>query len=1035
MKKPGLRIGIIESFLVVMTLLFVIILTGDYFWRLSLERRAAQRLFMQAAKNVKKELSTISAAAQSILVTTKASQEASPISFTEPGHVNALFMPRMKVYPFITSINYGDSNGNGYLILRTGDEWKNRLKRAAEKDQVIWRTLNVNGKILAQERRKDDYDPRKRPWYQNAIREQGIAWSAPYLFQTTGDAGITASLRISGGAKRAGVIGADIMLRDISESLAALAKDNPGLAAYLVTPEGLVIASSDRAFLKKFLSPGSLSLPSISAAGYPALITAIKTNDQDKSPAFFSHEGEKFLYIAERFHFSPAQDLFLLVMIPETALIADFLGETLWKLMVFFVVLFTGGAWFARRYLFPLKKLSRAMRDLGGAELVPLTVDTTRNDEIGDIAAEFVQMEGRIVRQQNKIAKSSQLWRGTLDSLDELVSVVDLEYRILKVNRPLADLYGLHPRDMIGRKCYEVVHRTEAPPPYCPHQQTIAEGRPAQAEILMPDSGKYFEVFIAPMFTDDGKVASCVHVMRDITLRKQADVLLRASEEKYRRISREFNALLDAISDNITLLDHDLKIVWANDSVAKELGLTADEVVGRHCHDLWFQRDFPCPVETCLVARSLSTGLGERGVKVDAAGRTRDLRTYPILDVDQKVINVIEIGRDITEHRQLEEQLRQSQKMEAVGQLTGGIAHDFNNILTAIMGYGHLLQIKLGNSPLKGDVEEILKATNRAATLTRSLLAFSRKQQLQLAPTTLNRIYRETEKLLVRLLGADIEIEALLSDVEMTLHVDAGQIGQVLINLAANARDALPAGGRLTIETGLAEYDGAGLDGQGPGKPGRYALLIMSDNGVGMDEDTRTKIFEPFYTTKGVGRGTGLGLSIVYGIVKQHNGFITCDSEPGRGTAFRIYLPLAEGTMGLPATETDRNMREPKGGRETILIAEDDQSLRELARTVLGEFGYLVIESRDGQEALEKFQEHQDSVQLLILDVVMPRLNGKEAYDAIRQIRPGIRTIFLSGYTANILRKKGIAEEDVDLMMKPVSPRELLRKVREILDR
>ncbi|MDZ4164141.1 MAG: PAS domain-containing protein [Smithellaceae bacterium] len=1033
MKKTGLRIGIIESFLVVMTLLFGIILAGDYFWRLSMERRAAQRFFLQVAKNVKKELSTISTAAQSLLVTTRAGQAASPISFTEPGHINALFMPRMKVYPFITSINYGDSLGNGYLILRTGDEWKNRLKRAAEKDQVIWLTLNVNGKILAQERRKDDYDPRKRPWYRNAIREQGIAWSAPYLFRTTGDAGITASLRINGGAKRAGVIGVDIMLRDISESLVALARDNPGLAAYLVTPEGLVIASSDRAFLKKFLSPGRLSLPSISDAGYPALIGAIKTNDQDKAPAIFSHEGEKFLYIAEKFHFSPAQALSLVVMIPETALIAGFLDESLWKLMVFLALLLTGGAWFARRYLFPLKKLSLAMRDLGGDELVPLPVNTARNDEIGDIAAEFVKMGERIVRQQNKIAQSSQLWRGTLDTLTDFISVHDREYRILKVNRPLADFYGLHPRDMIGRKCYEVMHKTGAPPPECPHQQTVTGRRPVQIETFMRETGKYYEVFTTPMFAEDGTVASCVHVMRDITERKERDVLLRKSEEKYRRISQEFNTLLDAIPDIILLHDQDLKIIWANKAAARDLALDPSELPGKLCHVLWYNQDAPCDI--CPTIRSFQTGAEHHQVKTTPARGTRDLRTFPILNDKGAVVSVIQVSRDITEHRHLEEQLRQSQKMEAVGQLTGGIAHDFNNILTAIMGYGHLLQIKLGDSPLKGDVEEILKATNRAATLTRSLLAFSRKQQLQLAPTTLNRIYRETEKLLVRLLGADIEIQALLSDVEMTVLVDSGQIGQVLINLAANARDALPGGGRLTVETGLAEYDGAGLDGQGPGKPGRYALLSMSDNGVGMDEDTRAKIFEPFYTTKGVGRGTGLGLSIVYGIVKQHNGFITCDSEPGGGTAFRIYLPLAEGTKGLPAAATDRNMRLPEGGRETILIAEDDQSLRELARTVLSEFGYQVIEARDGQEALEKFQEHQAAVQLLLLDVVMPRLNGKEAYDAIRQIRPGIRTIFLSGYTANILRKKGIAEEDVDLMMKPVSPRELLKKVREILDR
>jgi CheY-like chemotaxis protein/two-component sensor histidine kinase len=320
--------------------------------------------------------------------------------------------------------------------------------------------------------------------------------------------------------------------------------------------------------------------------------------------------------------------------------------------------------------------------------------------------------------------------------------------------------------------------------------------------------------------------------------------------------------------------------------------------------------------------------------------------------------------------------------------------------------------------------------SDRAANLTQGLLALSRKQIINLRPLNINETIRNVEGLLLRIIGEDIELKTLLTDRKVTIMADAGQLEQVLLNLATNARDAMPDGGQLTIETEVMQLDCEFRRTHGFGKPGTYVLISESDTGEGMDDKTKEKMFEPFFTTKEVGKGTGLGLSIVYGIVKQHDGYINVYSERGRGTTFKIYLPLIKAE---PDGEKMETVSSPEKGEETLLFAEDDNEVRAFTREVLVEYGYAVIEASDGEDAIKKFEENGDKIQLLLLDVIMPKKNGKEVYEEIKKVKPDVKVLFMSGYTADVIHKKGIVEEGLDLILKPVSPTVLLNKIRAML--
>ncbi len=606
--------------------------------------------------------------------------------------------------------------------------------------------------------------------------------------------------------------------------------------------------------------------------------------------------------------------------------------------------------------------------------------------------------------------------------------LINKNFTILRANETFATLSGTDKDEVVGKKCYEVFFGPQCHTENCSLKQIFNGKERIELEsIRVNRDGRVIPCILSatPFRSLSGELIGILEDYRDITKRKKAEEALRKSEEK-------LNAMLRSIGDHISMIDKDLNIIWANDIAKKIFG---DDIVGKKCYEAYHRRNEPC--NPCLSLKVLSDSeVHEHDTQViDKENKIiyfHSTANVALRDKDGNPLSVIEISRDITDSKRLEQQLLQAQKMEAIGQLAGGIAHDFNNILTAIIGYGSLLQMEMSeDDPLSNYVTHILNSAQRATNLTQALLAFSRKQIISPRPVNLNEIMKVLEKLLSRLIGEDIELTIDLTDKDLTIMADSTQIEQVLMNLATNARDAMPDGGILIISTNLVNFDSEFITAHGYGRPGSYAMIIVEDTGNGIDEKTRQRIFDPFFTTKETGKGTGLGLSMVYGIVKQHDGYINVYSEPGNGTIFKIYLPLIKSKV---EDTKPSDLPFPQGGSETVLIAEDDAQVRELSKKVLIDFGYKVIEAVDGLDAIRLFNENKDKIQLVILDVIMPKKNGKECYNEIKKIRPDIKAIFTSGYTADIVHKKGILEEGLGYISKPVSPQKLLRKVWEVLN-
>ena len=538
------------------------------------------------------------------------------------------------------------------------------------------------------------------------------------------------------------------------------------------------------------------------------------------------------------------------------------------------------------------------------------------------------------------------------------------------------------------------------------------------------------------------KMANHIHtVMDQLSLTPSAsvadqvmglsDVFPRHITEELLFIKRHFEAILGTMSEGILEVTSEGRIVYANPAAIALIGILEETLLASNFTDLLKETDGQLIKDPLVAIRNQSKTI-IRDFPVMINGKQILLNIFPIMDEKHRTIVII--LNDVSERKRMEAQFLQAQKMEAIGQLAGGIAHDFNNLLTIIKGYSQLslMELKEGG-PLRENIEEINKASDRASDLTHQLLAFSRRQILEMKVLDLNALLPGVEMMLRRVIGENIELVTQLAEDLGRVKSDRGQIEQVIMNLAVNARDAMPDGGKLTIETANAELDEAYVRAHVAVKPGKYVMLSVSDTGFGMTPEVRERVFEPFFTTKEKVKGTGLGLSTVYGIVKQSGGNIWVYSEPGKGTTFKIYLPredepLEEVVERVAGGELHR-------GDETILVVEDNDEVREVAVRIISGQGYRVLEASQGLDAFLIFTEHDGPIHLLLTDVVMPKMSGRELAETLMSIRPRIKVLYMSGYTDNAIVHHGVLERGMDFIQKPFAVDTLARKVREVLDK
>jgi two-component system, cell cycle sensor histidine kinase and response regulator CckA len=625
-----------------------------------------------------------------------------------------------------------------------------------------------------------------------------------------------------------------------------------------------------------------------------------------------------------------------------------------------------------------------------------------------------------------------------VESTDDAIIGESLDGTITSWNKGAEIMYGYTAQEIVGRSIsvlvppdrrQEVIELLERVRngKSIRHYETVRickDGHPIDVSIT-----------VSPIKDDDGKVTGAAIIASDITERKYAEQALQKSEERYREIVENANDII---------YTHDLagRFLSLNKAGEQISGYSRSEILNMNIADIVS----PEHIEKArrMIANKLNgnemTAYNLEIIAKDGRKVLLEIHSRPIYE--NGVIACIQgIARDMTERkraadalRHTEEQLRQSQKLEAIGRLAGGIAHDFNNLLTIITGYSDLVLRRLDQvDPHREKILEVKKAAHRAADLTHQLLAFSRKQVLQPKVIDINLITSNLSKMLERLIGEDIELSLNLKPGTWHIFADPGQIEQVLMNLVVNARDAMPQGGKIIIETQNVRIDERYAEVREVVKPGQYIMLAVSDTGMGMSAETQRHIFEPFFTTKEVGKGTGLGLSTVYGIIKQSGGYIWVYSEIDKGTTFKIYLPRT--SADVETLKQADKQSETSHGTETILLAEDEAGVRALACNILEEQGYQVLEAADGEEAISVGKQHDGQIHLLLTDVVMPKMNVQELVDQIKSFSPQTKVLYMSGYTNDAIVHHGVLDPDTNFLEKPFTADGLLERVREILDR
>jgi PAS domain S-box-containing protein len=642
-------------------------------------------------------------------------------------------------------------------------------------------------------------------------------------------------------------------------------------------------------------------------------------------------------------------------------------------------------------------------------------------------------------RLQSQLLRQTRRYQALMEQASDAILVVDPEGRILEINAAAERLFGWEAADAVGKSYLGFVVPEEREESAQMFRRLVAEGslRLIKRSIQTREGGRV-QVEISSSLVHLGEETVAVVVLRDVTERHRVERALRESEERNRRLLQRLEHVVGSSPSVLFALRPEREGfvgTWVSPNVERLLGFTGAETLAS---GWWRSQIHPDDRERVLA--ELSELPARRFLEQEYRLHHRD-GSYRWLRAELRVtedgadgVEVIGSWSDVTERRQLETRLHQSQRIESIGRLAGGVAHDFNNLLTVISGYGELLRAGLGDQELLHYVEDLLLAADRAAALTRQLLAFSRRQVVQPRVLDLNQVVVETEKMLRRLIGEDVLLESTLTAPLWRLQADPGQLEQVLMNLAVNARDAMPRGGRLTIETRHRVVDAA-YARLNPGlRPGEYVALVLTDTGHGMTPEVRAQIFEPFFTTKEPGRGTGLGLATVHGIVTQAGGYVLVYSEPEQGTTFEVLFPRVDDPAAAVTMAGAASAALP-GGHERVLLVEDDSGVRGLVRELLERFGYAIVEARDGKEALALCAKQQQPADLLMTDLVMPGMDGRELATRVRERWPAVKVLYMSGYTDDAVVLHGVLSSGTPFLHKPFNAASLARAVRDALDR
>jgi PAS domain S-box-containing protein len=635
-------------------------------------------------------------------------------------------------------------------------------------------------------------------------------------------------------------------------------------------------------------------------------------------------------------------------------------------------------------------------------------------------------------RIEQSLKEASEEWRTTFDATNDMVLMLDRGWKIIRVNRAVTQFFERPFGDLLQKNYLDLMAEADPSSDLSALEKMQNTSKHKEQEVYLQEKGIWLLVSVDQISDGAGNPSGAVVIQRNITeIKKLQESIIQAKDEW----ENSFNTINDAI----TIHDNDFNIIRANKAAEKLLNLPLTKILEQKCYESYHRMGLP--FEGCASCETYKTGKpAVAELFVPHLEKFLEIKALARLDKEQRIIGVVHVVRDVTarkkaeeEQEKLQSQLLQIQKMESIGRLAGGIAHDFNNLLSIIMGYSELSLSGLSdNDPIRENIKNVYDSGEKAAQLTRQLLAFSRKQILEMKNLDLAGTVVNMGKFLSRMIGEDVNLEVKNSGKMPNIKADPVQIEQIIMNLVVNARDAMPNGGQLSMEIAEVELEEDLSRGHEELEPGAYVTLTVTDTGVGMTDEVRERVFEPFFTTKKIGKGTGLGLATVYGIVKQHNGHIFAFSEPGEGTTFKVYFPALEEEQF--SEQLNGKVTRAPGGEETLLVVDDDPMVRKLVVDTLRPLGYGLLEASGGEDALGVSRKLSREIDLLLTDVIMTGMNGRELAEKLKENRPDTRILYMSGYTDEIIAHYGVLDEGIAFIQKPLTPTSLAQKVRGVLD-